>query len=204
MAIKASAVWPVNSLGEIVAQVGTGNQTITGGLHSGFLPVDDSTNKLVINLPDLEALTLADTITGFVSGSGTVAATDTILQAFNKLDGNVALKANAANAALTGTTTTQAVKWNTRVHTAAGDVTVAATDHIIVVKKTIGAATGVPLPAGVLGRVLIIKDGLGDAAANNITITPAAGNIDGAATFVMATNKQAVTMVYDGTQWEII
>lgn len=36
-------------------------------------------------------------ITGFVSGAGTVAATDTVLQAFNKLDGNVALKLATAS-----------------------------------------------------------------------------------------------------------
>lgn len=204
MSTKASPVWPVNALGEIVVQVGTGSQTITGGLHSGFVPVDPTSNKLVINLPDLESLTLADLITGFVSGAGTVAATDTILQAFNKLDGNNALKANAASAALTGNTSTQARTLGTRVHTAAGDVTVSATDHVIVVKKTSGAATNVPLPAGVLGRTLVIKDGKADASSNNITITPAAGNIDGAATFVMSTDKQAITVVYDGVQWEII
>lgn len=34
-------------------------------------------------------------LTGFVSGAGTVAATDTILQAVNKLDGNTALKQTA-------------------------------------------------------------------------------------------------------------
>ena len=42
-------------------------------------------------------------ITGFVSGSGTVAATDTILQAVNKLDGNVALKAPLASPTFSGT-----------------------------------------------------------------------------------------------------
>ena len=36
-------------------------------------------------------------ITNFVSGSGTVAATDTILQAFNKLDGNIGTKLASAS-----------------------------------------------------------------------------------------------------------
>lgn len=44
-------------------------------------------------------------LTGFVSGAGTVAATDTILQGFNKLDGNVALKAPLASPTFTGTVT---------------------------------------------------------------------------------------------------
>lgn len=44
------------------------------------------------NLYFTQARTIASPITGFVSGAGTVAATDTILQAINKLDGNTAAK----------------------------------------------------------------------------------------------------------------
>ncbi len=41
-------------------------------------------------------------LTGFVSGAGTVAATDTILQGFNKVVGNIALKAPLASPTFTG------------------------------------------------------------------------------------------------------
>lgn len=41
-------------------------------------------------------------ITGFVSGAGVVAATDTILQAFNKIVGNIAAKAPLASPVFTG------------------------------------------------------------------------------------------------------
>ena len=41
-------------------------------------------------------------LTGFVSGAGTVTATDTILTAFNKINGNVALKAPLASPTFTG------------------------------------------------------------------------------------------------------
>jgi len=181
MTIKVANVWPVNSLGEIVMQSGTGDQIVVGYLSQDQIPTDPTTNRMVINLPDLNALTLGDLLTGFVSGAGTVAATDTILQAFNKLDGNtslralnlltgfvsgagtvaatdtvlqginkldgnVAAKANAANAALTGNTSTEAVTLGTRVVIAAGDITVSATDHAVVVNKTSGAATTVNLP----------------------------------------------------------
>ena len=91
-----------------------------------------------------------------------------------------------------------------RVVTAAGAVTVSATDSIVVVNKTVGAATTVNLPAGVTGRVYTIKDGKGDALVNNITLTPAAGNIDGAGTYPMNLNYQAVTLVYNGTEWNVI
>lgn len=41
-------------------------------------------------------------LTGYVSGAGTVAASDTILQAFNKLNGNIALTLPLAGGTLTG------------------------------------------------------------------------------------------------------
>lgn len=92
-----------------------------------------------------------------------------------------------------------------RVVTASGAVTVTTADSIVVVNKTVGAATAVSLPASpATGDTYIIKDGKGDAASNNITITPAAGNIDGAGTLVMNVNYQAVTLVYNGAQWNII
>lgn len=93
-----------------------------------------------------------------------------------------------------------------RTVTAAGAVTVSAiTDYVVEVNKTSGAATAVNLPASpATGLTFIIKDGKFDAATNNITITPAAGNIDGAATYVMNVNGQAVKIIYNGTQWLVI
>ena len=92
----------------------------------------------------------------------------------------------------------------TRIHTIAPAVTVAVDDYIVIVNKSVGAATPVNLPAGVTGTTYIIKDGKGDAAANNITITPAAGTIDGAANFPINTNYKAVTLVYNGNEWSVI
>lgn len=98
------------------------------------------------------------------------------------------------------TTSGQIVK--TRVVTAAGAVTVAVTDLIIIVNKTVGAATTVNLPASpVTGTRFTVKDGKGDAAANNITVTPAAGTIDGAATNVINANYGVRGYLYNGTEW---
>lgn len=92
-----------------------------------------------------------------------------------------------------------------RVVTVAGAVTVATTDYIVIVNKGTGAATVANLPATPsVGDTYVIKDGKGDAGANNITITPNAGNIDGAGTYIMNTNYQSITVVYNGTQWNII
>lgn len=92
-----------------------------------------------------------------------------------------------------------------RVVTAAGAVTAATSDYIVVVNKTVGAATAVNLPSSpTTGTMLRIKDGKGDAATNNITVMPAAGTIDGAATYVINVNYGAVDIVYNGTSWSIV
>ncbi len=48
---------------------------------------------------------IAKVLTGFVSGAGTVSATDSILSAFQKLDGNNALRAPLASPTFSGTVT---------------------------------------------------------------------------------------------------
>ncbi|NBP16184.1 hypothetical protein EBU95_17660 [bacterium] len=80
-----------------------------------------------------------------------------------------------------------------------------ATDDVISVQVPGPVAVAVNLPAGVLGASFTIKDGLGLAApATPITITPAAGTIDGAATAVINAPFGSLTFVYDGVQWLII
>lgn len=67
------------------------------------------TGEVTASGPGSAAATLSTTavtgkaLTGFVSGAGTVAATDTILQGFNKVVGNLALKAPLASPTFTGT-----------------------------------------------------------------------------------------------------
>jgi hypothetical protein len=93
----------------------------------------------------------------------------------------------------------------TRTVTASGAVTVSVNDYAIFINKTSGAATIVNLPASpATGMTLIIKDLKGDAATNNITLTPASGTIDGGSTYVMNTNRQAATIMYNGTEWSVL
>lgn len=78
-------------------------------------------------------------------------------------------------------------------------------DDVVSVQVPGPVAVAVTLPAGVLGRVFNIKDGLGLAApATPITITPAAGTIDGAATATIDAPYGSLTLVYNGTQWLIL
>lgn len=79
----------------------TDAQLVVIGNTSGTNSGDNATNSQYSGLAasKLDASAFTDTavtgklITNFVSGAGSVAATDTLLQAINKLDGNVALKA---------------------------------------------------------------------------------------------------------------
>lgn len=90
--------------------------------------------------------------------------------------------------------------------TAAGAVAVSPlTDYVILINKTVGAATVVNLPVGQNGLSYIIKDKKGDANSNNITITPnGAETIDGAATLILNVNKASTSLVFQGTDWSIV
>lgn len=82
----------------------------------------------------------------------------------------------------------------------AGDYTVLTTDEIV--GATSSAARAITLNATPsTGQVVTIKDITGSAATNNITITPAAGNVDGAATKVIAANYGSVDLWYSGSAW---
>jgi hypothetical protein len=79
------------------------------------------------------------------------------------------------------------------------------TDDVVSVEVPGPVAVAVTLPAGVTGRVFNIKDGLGLAApATPITVTPAAGTIDGAATAVINAPYGNLTLVYSGVEWKLI
>lgn len=94
---------------------------------------------------------------------------------------------------------------NVRVAVATPVTVVAATDEVVSVEVPGPVAVAVNLPAGVTGQVFYIKDGLGLATpATPITITPAAGTIDGAATATVNAPYGSLTLVYSGTQWLIL
>lgn len=91
------------------------------------------------------------------------------------------------------------------VVTAAGTYAVLTTDCVVIINKTVGAATTVNLSSTLqTGRVVIVKDGKGDANANNITVAGNGKNIDGAATATINTNYGVGRYIYNGTQWNSI
>ena len=81
-------------------------------------------------------------------------------------------------------------------------VVVAPTDAAISVQVPGPVPVAVTLPVGVTGQTFIIKDGLGLASvATPITITPAAGSIDGAITATITAPYGSLTLIYNGVQW---
>ena len=84
-------------------------------------------------------------------------------------------------------------------------VAVVATDDVVSIEVPGPVAVAVNLPVGVTGATFTIKDGLGLAAvATPITVTPAAGTIDGAATATINVPYGSLTLVYSGVEWKII
>lgn len=82
-------------------------------------------------------------------------------------------------------------------------VTMTTADGVVVVN--LSAAGAVTLPASPsLGIPYLIKDGSCASAVNNITITPASGNIDNATNYILAANCGAIEIMYNGTQWIIL
>jgi len=90
-----------------------------------------------------------------------------------------------------------------RIATVSPDaVTVA--DGIVVYQLAAPGPIAVTLPLGVTGQVFYLKDGTGDASVNPITITPTVGTIDGSATATINSDYGALTLVFNGTEWNIL
>lgn len=81
----------------------------------------------------------------------------------------------------------------------------ALTDYYISADVTGGAIT-VRLPnAPTTGTIFAIKDKVGLAGTSNITITTVGGvvNLDGATSFVMNTNYESASVIFNGVSYEI-
>ena len=88
---------------------------------------------------------------------------------------------------------------------AASPYTALSTDYYISANVTGGAITILLPDAPTTGRAFVIKDKVGLAGTNNITITTVSGasNIDGATTFVMNAAYQSTSLIYGSAGYEI-
>ena len=128
------------------------------------------------------------------------------------IDSNAVLKVKASANGTGGVDELQEVHYGghvrntTTVNVATYDL-LAGDDILLVTYTATAAMTSLTLPTAqtIDGRVIVIKDAGGNANTNNITIdTEAAQTIDGAATLVINTDYDSVTLVCDGTNWLII
>lgn len=77
--------------------------------------------------------------------------------------------------------------------------------HRVVLNKTVAAPTTFNLPSSTfIGQEILIKDGKGDANANNITVISSGNTIDGFSQIIMRTRYQSVHFMWNGTEWNII
>lgn len=172
---------------------------------------------------DLKAKLGAQTSHGLAYGNGTTAALGWLAEATN---GQIPI-GSTGNAPVLGLITssggtinwtfgagtinaevvqpTQAVAINyTNVTNAMSPYTVTATDYFISVDATAGPVT-IRLPNTTTSyREFVIKDRLGQAAVNNITVTTVGGavNIDGATTYVFTDNYESLEMLFNATSYE--
>lgn len=79
-------------------------------------------------------------------------------------------------------------------------------DRVVIVNKTSGSATGITLPSSpTLWVRYDIIDSKGDAATNNITVTPASGTIDGSPSFTMNSNYDSFSFLASANNvWSIV
>jgi hypothetical protein len=165
--------------------------------------VDQGFNAFVASLSAAGTITGTETFP-LVQSAVTKAATPAQIKTYLNGQANTwtAAQTMSGGASIAKITNTSGQLDAVRVITAAGAITVSATDRHVCVNKTTGAASAVALPAGVTGTVFTIDDCKGDAVTNPITISPAAGTIDGSATFVISTAYGSWTGIYTGSIWK--
>ncbi len=61
----------------------------------------------------------------------------------------------------------------------------------------------VTLPSGTTGKVFIIKDSIGDATANPITVQGTGSTIDGESTYVLDSDWASIGLIYNGIEWNV-
>lgn len=93
----------------------------------------------------------------------------------------------------------------TNVNHAASPYTVLSTDDYISVDVSGGVVTLLFPNAPAIGRIYVVKDRTGGSATNNISVTTVGGavTIDGATTYTMNTNFDAIQLLFNGTSYEV-
>jgi hypothetical protein len=168
----------------------TGNNTISATIGDNLLSATDNSitatsgsNTLLANVNNTLTATTGD-------NTLTAAAGENYLNApINRVGSNVL------------PTSTLHVSGSVAAATSTGGTTALTTTQFFYLVNAASQTITLPAATGCQGRIYVIKN---NASATNTTVTPAAGQIDGAASFVMAAANAAIQVISDGTNWWII
>jgi len=61
----------------------------------------------------------------------------------------------------------------------------------------------ITLPSGTVGKIFIIKDSIGDATANPITVQGTGSTIDGEPTYILDNDWASIGLIYNGIEWNV-
>ena len=62
----------------------------------------------------------------------------------------------------------------------------------------------ITLPAGTVGKVYVVKDAVGDANTNPITVVATASTIDSQANYILNTDWGSISLIYNGIEWNVV
>ncbi len=169
-----------------------GTGTVNSAINCAFISTLSAISVGVGATFNLSNCSINSSATNVITGAGTIRLSDV----------------SFTNTSSTINTTTQvpSVSFNDAVKVVtpgAYPYTTVPQDQLILV-DTSSARTIVPLASPTTGQRHIIKDSVGSGGLNFITITPSGKNIDGAASALIISNYGSLTIVYNGTEWNII
>jgi hypothetical protein len=121
---------------------------------------------------------------------------------FNNLNGATGNAQVCINGTCTGLVSLNSIKVGVRSTNT--NTTLSLTNDYFLCLDPTSNTIAVSLPASPpTGQTFLVKDCTGQAAVHAITVTPAAGNIDGSSNYVLTVPYQSIGLTYTGVQWSL-
>lgn len=191
----------------VATAAGTNGQVLIGATGSApAFATLTSTGATITFTTGANSLNLEATggsgTTSFVTSSGTATPSSGVIDIIQGLN---TLTSGATNVVTIGEPLFRLANNYTALTHSSSPYTVLANDYYLSSDTTAGVLT-INLPnAPTTNRLFIIKDRTGQAATNAITVTTVGGSvtIDGSTSYVMSVNYQSISLIFNGTSYEI-